>query len=324
MDHTADLTTQQLDQFQASCDPGPFAYPYCHHQRGDGRHGFHLVIGCLTHGNENGTLPAALRCLEALKQGRLQPGGPVTLLLGNTRAARENRRFIEEDFNRVFTFDRPAHSLERRLAETVRPILDAADFFLDLHQTQTPTLKPFWTFAWDNRHAQWARALEAAPVGLTRPAGQQFSTGTCCLDEYVRSRGRVGLTVELGHRGLDAKQAEHALRIMQRAVQVVDLVGPHPQSLQEVAQASSPIDWYQTTHVVAAESTQYRLRPGLINWLEVQAGETLSAPGCPEIVSPTRGRVLFPKYPAPSEPPPPELFRLATPVSNPESLTIGS
>lgn len=324
MNYAADLITDQLDQFRTSCDPGPFDYPDCHHHRGGGRHGFHLVIGCLTHGNESGTLPAALRWVEALKQGTLQPGGPVTLMLGNTRAAREERRFIEEDFNRVFTFDRPAQTLERRLAETVRPILDAADLFLDLHQTQTPTLKPFWTLAWDAGHAQWARALGAAPVGLTRPAGQRFSTGTCCLDEYVRGRGRVGLTVEIGHRGQDAKQAEHALRIMKRAVQVIDLVAPGQQSLQQIAEASPAIDWYQTTHVVAASTPQHRLRPGLINWLEVQAGEMLSPPGCPAIVSPIRGRVLFPKYPADFEPPPPELFRLATPVPNPDSLAAGS
>lgn len=321
MDPTPDLITQLLDQFRTQNAPGPFDYPYCHHHQGNGQHGFHLVIGCLTHGNENGTLPAALRLLEGLNQGRYQTGGPITLLLGNTDAARANRRFLEEDFNRVFTFDRHAESLERRLAETVRPILDSADFFLDLHQTQTPTLKPFWTFAWDGEHAQWARALNAAPVGLTRPKGQQFSTGTCCLDEYVRRRGRVGLTVEIGYRGLDQQQAEHALRIMQRAMQVVNLIASGKQPLEEVARASSAIEWYHTAHVVAPASPQHRLRPGLINWLEVDVGETLSAPGSPPILSPARGHVLFPKYPSPTDAPPPELFRLATPVADPEALT---
>src|SRR5690606_41356832 len=56
------------------------------------------------------------------------------------------------------------------------------------------------------------------------------------------------------------------------------------------------------------------------NWTPVQGGELLSAVGAPEIRASVPGRILFPKYPRPSEPPPPELFRLAVPVEDPNRL----
>ncbi|HSC86679.1 MAG TPA: succinylglutamate desuccinylase/aspartoacylase family protein, partial [Polyangiaceae bacterium] len=192
-----------LERFQAIARPGSLGVPYSHHAPGSGRHTQHVVLGFAIHGNEHGTLPALLRLTEELNDGSLSPGGPVTLLLGNPEAVLADERFLEEDFNRVFTFDRPAQSLERRRAEQVRPLLDRADWFLDFHQTQTPTERAFWTFPWDRRLALLARALAPASVGLTRKPGQAFSAGMCCLDEYVRNRGCVGTTVELGLRGRD-------------------------------------------------------------------------------------------------------------------------
>lgn len=308
-----------LAAFRARCNPGPFAYPDCHHHPGSGAHGQHVVIGCLIHGNEHGTLPAAIRLVEALESGEIAPGGPVTILLGNPEAARANQRFLEEDFNRVFTFDRPAQSHERRRAEEVRPILDAADVFLDLHQTQTPTEKPFWTFPWEGDLGLWARAIAAAPVGLTRRAGQSFASGTCCLDEYVRGRGMPGLTVELGMRGQDPEQAERAFGAMRRLIEVVDATAAGA-SLAELAAAMPAMAWYQTTHVVPAATSEHRLRPGVCNWTRVAAGERLSPPDAPEILAPAEGYVLFPKYPRPQDPPPPDLFRLARRVEDPAAL----
>lgn len=308
-----------LEQFRALVDAGPFGYEWAYHHPGQGRHTTHAVIGCLIHGNEHGTLPAACELATALRDGVVNNGGPVTILLGNVEAALADKRFLEEDFNRVFTFDRPAVSLERRLAERVRPILDSADVFFDLHQTQTPTEQPFWTFPWSAELGLWARALQAAPMALTRASGQAFSTGTCCLDEYVRNRGRVGITVEIGYRGQDQTQAEHALNHMRRLIHVVDRIAAG-ETLEAIAAAAPSVTYYTTAHVVPAPSREHRLRPGLYNWTRVAAGELLSAPDAPTLLAPDSGFVLFPKYPAPTDPPPPELYRLAREVVDPGEL----
>lgn len=304
-----------LDRFRRSAHPGPFGYPWVYHHPGAGVHGKHVVIGCLIHGNEHGTLPAACEFAEQLARGDINPGGPVTLFLGNVAAARADQRFLEEDFNRVFTFDRPAHSLERRLAESVRPILDAADVFLDFHQTQTPTQRPFWTFPWSPELGDWAHVLAAAPVALTRPAGQSFSQGTCCLDEYVRHRGRVGITVELGYRGPDPTQAANALAVMRRLVNAVDALEAGA-TLQDLAAKSEQVTFYATSHIVPALTSHHKLRPCIENWTYVEENELLSPPDVPEVRAPSSGYILFPKYPKPTDPPPPELFRLARKVED--------
>jgi succinylglutamate desuccinylase len=304
-----------LERFRRLANPGPFGYPWAYHQPGSKGHDKHIVIGCLIHGNEHGTLPAACEFAERLARGEINPGGPVTILLGNVAAALADQRFLEEDFNRVFTFDRPAASLERRLAESVRPILDAADVFLDLHQTQTPTQRPFWTFPWSRELGDWAHVLAAAPVALTRPAGQSFSQGTCCLDEYVRNRGRVGITAELGYRGQDPAQAEAALAVMGRLVNAVNALEAGT-PMQDLVAQSEPVTFYATAHVVPGLTSDHKLRPGIENWTYVEENELLSPPDASEVRAPSSGYVLFPKYPKPTDPPPPELFRLARKVEN--------
>jgi succinylglutamate desuccinylase len=299
-----------LERFVESAAPGFLGYPWAYHHPGHGGHTRHVLIGCAIHGNEHGTLPAACEFVELLKSGTVQNQGPVTVLLGNTEAALADKRFLEEDFNRVFTFDRPAQSLERRLAERVRPILDVADVFLDLHQTQTPTERPFWTFPWSSELGDWARVLELADAVLTRKAGQAFSPGTCCLDEYVRARGRVGITAELGMRGQDVLQQRAALKGMLRLVEVVDRLAAGA-SLPQLAEQSAAVRHFATRQVVKTLTQGHRLKPGLCNWTAVTEGEILSAPDSPRIVAESAGYVMFPKYPEAGEVAPPELCRIA-------------
>lgn len=309
-----------LSEFERRADPGPFQIPYVHHFGAEPVHDSpHLVMGVITHGNEFGTLPAVLRLQEELLTSSVPQSFRVTLLLGNPDAALKNCRFIDEDLNRVMTFDRPADNLERRRAEELRPVLDSADLFLDIHQTQKPTESPFWTMPWEGNLGLWARALGGASAGLTRHPGGQFSQGKCCLDEYVRLRGKIGITVEVGERGEDEAQENLAYQIMRRAVDVQGRLVFGAQLL-DMAEEMPQIDWHATADVVPAASAEHRLRPGIHNFAQVKKGDLLSPTGSPEIRASDDGRILFPKYPAPSDPPPPELFRLGVPLSDPDAL----
>jgi succinylglutamate desuccinylase len=302
-----------VDSFLAAARPGPFEYEACHHVAGRRSDAPWLVFGFAIHGNEHGSLPALLRLQRELEDGGQE--AHVTLLLGNIDAIEKDVRFVEEDFNRVFTFDQPAKSCERKRAERVRPILDRADFFLDFHQTQTKTREPFYTFPWARELVTWARVLGLAEVGLTRPMGQSFSPGLKCLDEYVRDRGKIGLTIETGYRGQDVAQAELVYRGARRAIDAWNRLVSGI-ALDDIVATAPPIRWYQTEHVIASAGQELRLRAGLENWTEVRAGELLSAAGSRELTSPATGYVLFPKYFGPDESPPPELARIAVPFQS--------
>jgi succinylglutamate desuccinylase len=303
-----------LELFLSRAATAPFHYEACHHFPGVRPFG-HVVLGFVIHGNEVGSLRAAVELQSELIQ--TPPQTPVTLLLGNLDALTHGVRYLEEDFNRVFTFDRPSKSLERRRAERVRPILDHADYFLDFHQTGTPTRSAFWTMPWTHELGLWARAIGAAPRGLTRKSTQAFSPGLMCLDEYVRARGKVGITVELGERGVDPVQAENCLRASRRLIQLVRQL-EDGQSLAALADEMPAVRWLETAHVVASEGGRRRLRPGLTNFTPVRSGEELGAEHFPSVPCPADGFALFPTYVENAEVAPPELVRIAREIADPD------
>ncbi|PFH11673.1 succinylglutamate desuccinylase/aspartoacylase family protein [Collimonas sp. PA-H2] len=102
--------------------------------------GPHAMILALTHGNE---VSGAIAVDQLLRSGVRPAKGRLTLGFGNVDAYRrfdsgnpDASRFIDEDMNRVWSaarLDSADDSLELRRARALRPIVDSADFLLDLH-----------------------------------------------------------------------------------------------------------------------------------------------------------------------------------------------
>ena len=108
-----------------------------------GTPGPHVLVTALVHGNE---LCGAI-ALDFLMRAQVRPRrGVLTLAFCNVAAfhafdpARPTAsRFIDEDFNRVWSpevLDGPRRSAELARARELRPIIDAADFLLDIHSMQ--------------------------------------------------------------------------------------------------------------------------------------------------------------------------------------------
>jgi predicted deacylase len=110
------------------------------------RPGPHVLVMGLTHGNE---ICGAI-ALDRLFAAGLRPKiGKLTLTFNNVAAYRSfdlrvpaASRFIDEDFNRLWspaTLDGPRQSTELARARALRPMVDAADFLLDIHSMQYAT-----------------------------------------------------------------------------------------------------------------------------------------------------------------------------------------
>ena len=108
--------------------------------------GPHVVVAALTHGNE---ICGAI-VLDRLFRADIRPRrGTLTLSFNNVAAFHEfdprmpiASRYIDEDFNRLWspaTLDGPRQSAELSRARALRPIVDAADYLLDLHSMQHDT-----------------------------------------------------------------------------------------------------------------------------------------------------------------------------------------
>jgi predicted deacylase len=108
--------------------------------------GPHVLVTALTHGNE---ICGAI-ALDLLFRAGVRPRrGTLTLAFDNVAAYREfdprypiASRYVDEDFNRLWspdTLDGPRRSVELERARALRPVVDAADYLLDLHSMQYAT-----------------------------------------------------------------------------------------------------------------------------------------------------------------------------------------
>lgn len=108
--------------------------------------GPHVVVMGLTHGNE---ICGAI-AIDKLFRANIRPRrGKLTLAFNNVAAYSEfdprypiASRYVDEDFNRLWspaTLDGPRRSSELARARAMRPIVDAADYLLDLHSMQNAT-----------------------------------------------------------------------------------------------------------------------------------------------------------------------------------------
>lgn len=116
------------------------------HTFDSGKAGPHAMVAALTHGNE---ICGAIVVDRLLRRGLRPDNGKLTLAFNNVAAFRRfdtrnpyASRFIDEDFNRVWTretLDGPRRSAELDRAREIRRFVEAADFLLDIHSMLEPS-----------------------------------------------------------------------------------------------------------------------------------------------------------------------------------------
>jgi predicted deacylase len=108
--------------------------------------GPHVTVLGLTHGNE---ICGAIAIDKLFRAGIRPRQGKLTLGFNNVAAYNEfdprypiASRYVDEDYNRLWSpamLDGPRNSSELKRARAMRPIVDAADYLLDLHSMQYAT-----------------------------------------------------------------------------------------------------------------------------------------------------------------------------------------
>jgi predicted deacylase len=118
------------------------------HTFDSGKPGPHVMINAVTHGNEICGAIAVDRLLR-MSAAKIRPmRGKLSFSFANVEAfSRFNpadphaTRFVDEDFNRVWTaetLDGPRDSAELRRARELRPIINEIDLLLDIHSMHSP------------------------------------------------------------------------------------------------------------------------------------------------------------------------------------------
>lgn len=153
------------------------------HRFESGKPGPHVLVNALTHGNEICGMVAATHLLDTGVRPKI---GTLTVSFANMEAYNafdidnpyENRQLVH-NLNRIWSpewLDGGEQSPELRRARELRPVLDAADYVLDIHSTRAP-VQPFWVYPEMDRNTALAAAVGAPAVQLVMPAGRFPGTG---------------------------------------------------------------------------------------------------------------------------------------------------
>jgi predicted deacylase len=139
--YAVELTPPDIEPYRAGNTGIDYVHTFTSVEAGP-----HVLITALTHGNE---ICGAIALDQLLRAGIGPRRGKLTLAFDNVAAYREfdprypiASRYVDEDFNRLWsseTLDGPRQSVELQRARALRPIVDAADFLLDIHSMQHAT-----------------------------------------------------------------------------------------------------------------------------------------------------------------------------------------
>ena len=282
-----------LNIFQDYNNSARYPWQWIHH---GGEFDFQLQINGIIHGNETGSLPALVKIIEEIETKKRHFGGRLSIILGNPEAARLDRRFVEKDLNRLF-LDQADASHEGRRARELMPIFEQADLLIDLHQTILPSNEAFYIFPNEPEALAWAQALAVTQFYVDATPSKDSQPAYQCADEFVWRRGVPAITIELGEKGIRESTTARAYLAITRALELIERLHSTPMTIADLALQAQALQHYRTSHREPYHSKEHQLRQGLINFVAVQRGDNLAAPGTPELIVPCDGMLLFPKYP---------------------------
>lgn len=292
-----------------------------------GRPGPTMVVFGGIHGNEPAGVHALHRIFDVLATHRIDMCGQLIGLSGNRNALAKNRRFIDEDFNRIWGPERldtpPAQTSEVAEQAQMRTILDElADrdsrplTLLDLH-TMSSSGPAFCGMIDSYRNRKLARSLPLPTI-----IGLDDYVHGAMLPHYHRE-GHTCIAVEGGQH--EAPQTvdrlESAIWIVACAAGLFDdnradeLVALHSQRLAEPSTRLPGLIRNCHRHAVE-DGDEFVMRPGFRNFSRVTKGQPLATCRSGPVHAPWTGYLLMPLY----QPGGRDGFFLARPVSKMRTL----
>jgi len=270
---------------------------------------FSLTFLGIVHGNEISGFYILMDFLEYLLKVKPRLPFSIGIALGNLKAFKADKRFIESDLNRSFG-SQARKNWEEERAFSLQKLLSRTQFLLDFHQTQRPSSTPFFIFPYTKNGLFFAAHLSHKTPIVTR-WGSGFSKDGMCTDEFVNSKGGTGVTLETGFCGDDPLQISFGFSLMIKAIfydknQYKDQKIAIPDGI-----SLDDLNLYKCSLVFPyPEDSLVQLKPDLYNFMYIKKGEILGKNGKCSFKSPEEGYLLFPKYVLEGEIPPKEVFRL--------------
>ncbi|MEM7021291.1 MAG: succinylglutamate desuccinylase/aspartoacylase family protein [Pseudomonadota bacterium] len=288
----------EAPDISAYCD-GNTGIPYVRTLE-SGRAGPHAVITSLVHGNE---LCGAWALTRLLQCEDIRPkSGRLSLVFANTEAYQRfdpdqprATRYLDEDLNRVWdlsTLDGPRQSRELRRARELRPLIEGADWLLDLHSMQLES-PPLLLSGLGEKGRKLAAAM-GYPALVVADSGHRTGSRMRDFGAFADpASDRTAMLVECGqHWARDS--VDVAIATCRRFLEAIDMVDPA--SLDQFCPAPelSPQRAVDVTDAITVGDGPFRFT-GSFQGLEVisEAGTVIAYDGATPIRTPYDDCVLI-------------------------------
>lgn len=267
-----------------------------------------IAVGSV-HGNEPAGARALLVIAEQLRQMASDLNGRVYLLAGNTRALRENVRYIDRDLNRAWT---PANMSSLRskraratsecreldeLDRTIDQILITSRsevFVLDLHSTSAGG-EPFATVGDTLRNRAFAQKF---PVTILLGIEEQLE-GT--MLEYLNNAGAVTMGFEGGSHTSEHTFDNHTALVWLALLNAgilfeneIPELDRHRATLAAGKTRARVVEVRYRKGITADDG--FKMNAGFNNFDPITAGQILANDRSGEVRATERGLILMPLY----------------------------
>lgn len=227
-----------------------------------GQRGPHVLLTAVVHGNE---LCGAI-ALDFLFRENVRPvRGKMTLAFCNVAAYHRfdpvnptASRFVDEDFNRVWSNDKldgTRRSSELERARQLRPLVDSADYLLDIHSMQQATA-PLMMCGPLEKGRLFAREVGVPEIAVSdegHAAGRRMRDYAAFGDP---ASPKNALLVECGQHWEKASEAvakETALRFLA----TLEMIDPAVLPRYELGHKPPPQRTIEVTHAVTIRNDQF-------------------------------------------------------------------
>ena len=262
------------------------------HRFASSKPGPHVLVNALTHGNEICGMVAATHLLDTGVRPKI---GTLTVSFANVEAYEafdidrpyENRQLVH-NLNRIWSpelRDGTGDSPELRRARELRPVLDAADYVLDIHSTRAP-VQPFWVYPEFERNAGLAQAVGGPVVHLVMPVGAAPGTGVTAYGRHGEPGIDGGAVVVECGQHFAQSAADLATDVSLRFLAHLGLVDPVPR----VPVAARRFRLLEV-HMVTSDDFAF-VRP-VLGFETFDQGELIAVQAGREIRSPCDGCTIF-------------------------------
>ncbi|MBZ9627928.1 succinylglutamate desuccinylase/aspartoacylase family protein [Psychroflexus sp. CAK1W] len=265
-----------------------------------------LFVTAGIHGNESSGVKALEEVFEQLEKAKPEIEGKIVGVSGNHKALNQNKRYIDEDLNRVWTKEniqqKKAETHEQKEMWEIIGILNqypeedyTKRYFLDCHTTSSPSL-PYVSVQVVNDNDEWAHKF---PTYIIR-GFSDIITGD--IDHYLSRIGMTGFVFEAGQHEDETSVENHEGVIwlaLKEACQInLTKIETYPECINRFAEKNAPEQkTFELIHRHGLEDSDvFEMEPGYENFQKVEKGELLAKQNGNEIKSKWNARIFMPLY----------------------------